>query len=90
MEEIITEINENAIEQVVEVAAAAAPKKSFGVKMGKIAAVVGVCTLVGYGIKRIVDKKKAKEAPAANVEVIDNVKIAEHDFLDEEESFVEE
>lgn len=82
MNEIMENINiDETVEQAMEVVSAT-PKISWK-KFGIGALVVSAVGAAGYGIYRFVNSKKTKEQEKTN-EVIDNVEVAKHDFLDEE------
>lgn len=86
-EEIKNEIVNEAVEKTAE-AIIANPKK---VRAGKVAAVVGLVTgavALGCWIYNKVTKKDESDenAAKAEAEVVDNVKIAEHDCLDKDET----
>lgn len=78
----------NETEKVIEQAAAAvvaeAPKGNYG---GKIAAGIGGVAAVaalGYAIYRGVKRHKAKkEQKATDVAAVDNIKVAEKDFVED-------
>lgn len=86
-EEIKNEIINEAVEKTAE-AIIANPKK---VRVRKVATVVGLVTgaaALGYWIYSKVAKKDESEegAARAEAEVVDNVKIAERDCLDKDET----
>lgn len=87
-EEIINnEIMNEAVEVTVETVAKT-PKKMRG---GKIAAVgiliTGVAALGYWAYNKAKTHRNSEEnAAAANGKIIDNVKVAEHDFVDKNES----
>lgn len=90
-ETVNTVINEETVNAAVE-AVKAIPVKS--VNWGKVAkrcGIAGVIVMggvgVAVGIKHVLTKKKTDEQAADSG--IDNVKVAEHDFVDHEESEAE-
>ena len=86
-EEIKNEIVNEAVEKTAE-AIIANPKK---IRVRKVATAVGLVTgaaALGYWIYKKVTKKDEsdEDAAKAEAEVVDNVKIAERDCLDKDET----
>lgn len=83
MNEITNEIMENKeiIDNVVKVTPSATPKVSWK-QFGVGALVVGVIGTLAAGAYYVIKKFNKDEAQD---ETIDNVKVAEHDFADEDQ-----
>lgn len=85
-EEIMNEVVPTVVEETVK-NVIATPKK---VGKGKVAIVVTLVTgaaALGYLVyKKATGKSNSKEKAKADDEVVDNVKVAERDFVDKNES----
>ena len=88
-EQAIEQVVEQAMEQAVEVTAASTPRVNWGkigtgvLKVGAIAAgVVLIIKGVEYVIGKVNEKKQAEELEPEFEPVVDNVEIAQRDFLD--------
>lgn len=85
-EEIMNEVVPTVVEETVK-NVIATPKK---VGKGKVAIVVTLVTgaaALGYLVyKKATGKSNPKEKAKADDEVVDNVKVAERDFVDKNES----
>lgn len=84
MNEITNEIMENKeiIDTIIEVAPAVTKPKANWRKFGVGALVVGVIGTLAAGAYYVIKKFNKDEAQD---ETIDNVKVAEHDFADEDQ-----
>jgi hypothetical protein len=90
-ETVNTVINEDTVETVMEAVQAIPVKSIDWGKIAKRCGIAGVIVLggvgVAVGIKHVLTKKKTDEQTADSG--IDNVKVAEHDFVDHEETEAE-
>lgn len=80
--EIVKEVVEKTVENVV-----ATPKKIRGGKfiLGTIL-VTGAVALGAWVYTKVSKKPESKDATTADGEIVDNVKVAERDFLDKNET----
>lgn len=85
-EEIMNEVVPTVVEETVK-NVITTPKK---VGKGKVAIVIGLVTgavaLTYLVYTKVTGKTNPKEAAKTTDEPIDNVKVAEHDFVDKDES----
>lgn len=86
-EEIINETMPTVVEKTIEAAVDTVAKKpSLGKMIGRATGAVGVITLLVIGGKIVYDKVKGSKKEKPKNEIIDNVKVAERDFVDKNES----
>lgn len=87
-EEIINETMPTVVEKTIEAAVDTVAKKpSLGKMIGRATGAVGVIALLAIGGKIVYDKVKgSKNKEKPENEVVDNVKVAERDFVDKNES----
>ena len=89
IENINTIVNEDTIEAAMD-AVEAIPVKTFNwTKLGKVGAVVGIVVGTVAAVGYVVHKKQVKSKRDAAANDVDNVKVAEADFVENDSAEVE-